>query len=136
SESKIGLFAAMAIGIGGMIGAGIFSILGVVAKASGTAMWLSFIIGGLVALLSNLLVREARRPLSLDRRRHRVSRKGLWRRCLQRGHQLVLVDRVRDRAGALRSGVHMLRADVSAAALTFMDFESDQCRNRFGVHRC
>jgi len=52
STSKIGLFAAMAIGIGGMIGAGIFSILGVVAKASGTAMWLSFIIGGLVALLS------------------------------------------------------------------------------------
>jgi len=42
----------MSIGIGGMIGAGIFSVLGVVAQASGTAMWLSFIIGGLVALLS------------------------------------------------------------------------------------
>jgi amino acid transporter len=42
----------MAIGIGGMIGAGIFSILGVVAQAAGTAMWLSFVIGGAVALLS------------------------------------------------------------------------------------
>jgi amino acid transporter len=42
----------MSIGIGGMVGAGIFSILGVVAQASGTAMWLSFIIGGVVALLS------------------------------------------------------------------------------------
>ena len=52
SASRIGLFAAMAIGIGGMIGAGIFSILGVVAEAAGTAMWLSFVIGGVVALLS------------------------------------------------------------------------------------
>jgi amino acid transporter len=52
SSGQIGLFAAMAIGIGGMIGAGIFSILGVVAQAAGTAMWLSFVIGGAVALLS------------------------------------------------------------------------------------
>ena len=51
-RGRIGLFAAMSIGIGGMIGAGIFSILGVVAQASGTAMWVSFLIGGFVALLS------------------------------------------------------------------------------------
>jgi len=50
---RIGLFAAMAIGIGGMIGAGIFSILGVVAQASGGALWISFAIGGVVALLSS-----------------------------------------------------------------------------------
>ncbi len=42
----------MSIGIGGMVGAGIFSILGVVAEASGSAMWLSFTIGGLVVLPS------------------------------------------------------------------------------------
>jgi amino acid transporter len=35
-----------------MVGAGIFSILGVVAEASGAAMWISFLLGGLVALLS------------------------------------------------------------------------------------
>lgn len=35
-----------------MIGAGIFSILGVVAEASGAAMWISFLIGGIVALFS------------------------------------------------------------------------------------
>ncbi len=34
------------------MGAGIFSILGVVAEVSGTAMWLSFVIGGIVALFS------------------------------------------------------------------------------------
>jgi amino acid transporter len=48
----ISLAAAIAIGIGGMIGAGIFSILGVVAKASGAAMWISFLIGGIIALFS------------------------------------------------------------------------------------
>lgn len=49
---RIGLLAAMAIGIGGMVGAGIFSILGVVAEVSGSAMWLSFLVGGVVALFS------------------------------------------------------------------------------------
>jgi len=44
--------AAISIGIGGMVGAGIFSILGVVAQAAGNAMWLAFAIGGVVALLS------------------------------------------------------------------------------------
>src|SRR3990172_1276528 len=49
---QIGMAAAVSIGIGGMVGAGIFSILGVVAEAAGNAMWLAFAIGGVVALLS------------------------------------------------------------------------------------
>jgi amino acid transporter len=49
---EIGMLAAVSIGIGGMVGAGIFSILGVVAHAAGNAMWLAFAIGGVVALLS------------------------------------------------------------------------------------
>jgi amino acid transporter len=52
ANSTISLPAAIAIGIGGMIGAGIFSILGVVADAAGSAMWLSFLIGGIIALFS------------------------------------------------------------------------------------
>jgi amino acid transporter len=51
-SGQIGMTAAVSIGIGGMVGAGIFSILGVVAQAAGNAMWLSFAIGGVVALLS------------------------------------------------------------------------------------
>jgi amino acid transporter len=51
-SAQIGMVAAVCIGIGGMVGAGIFSILGVVAEASGNAMWLAFAIGGVVALLS------------------------------------------------------------------------------------
>ena len=48
----VGLVAAVSIGVGGMIGAGIFSILGVVAQVSGPALPLSFAIGGVVALLA------------------------------------------------------------------------------------
>jgi amino acid transporter len=52
SSEKISFLGAVSIGIGGMIGAGIFSILGVVAQAAGSGMWLSFLLGGIVALFS------------------------------------------------------------------------------------
>ena len=48
-KADIGLVAALSIGVGGMIGAGIFSVLGVVAGISGAALPLSFAIGGVVA---------------------------------------------------------------------------------------
>lgn len=51
-SEKISFLGAVSIGIGGMIGAGIFSILGVVAQAAGSGMWLSFLLGGVVALFS------------------------------------------------------------------------------------
>jgi amino acid transporter len=51
-SGQIGMVAAVSIGIGGMVGAGIFSILGIVAQAAGNAMWLAFAIGGVIALLS------------------------------------------------------------------------------------
>jgi len=51
-RADIGLVAALSIGVGGMIGAGIFSILGVVARVAGSAMPLSFAIGGVVAGLA------------------------------------------------------------------------------------
>lgn len=50
--AQVGLVAAISIGVGGMIGAGIFSILGVVAGVSGAAMPVSFLIGGVVALFA------------------------------------------------------------------------------------
>jgi amino acid transporter len=52
SANQIGFAAAVSIGIGGMVGAGIFSILGVVAQVAGNAMWMSFAVGGVVALLA------------------------------------------------------------------------------------
>jgi amino acid transporter len=51
-SGQIGMAAAVSIGIGGMVGAGIFSILGIVAQTAGNAMWLAFAVGGGFALLS------------------------------------------------------------------------------------
>lgn len=51
TKKSIGLWSAVSIGIGGMIGAGIFSILGISAQIAGHAIYLSFIIAGLIALL-------------------------------------------------------------------------------------
>ena len=49
---SLGLYAATSIGVGGMIGAGIFSIFGTAVKISGNAVYVSFIIAGIVALLN------------------------------------------------------------------------------------
>ena len=50
SRKSIGLVAAVSIGVGGMIGAGIFSILGVGAEIAGNAVYISFMLAGMVAL--------------------------------------------------------------------------------------
>ena len=47
----IGIWSAVAIGIGGMIGAGIFSILGIATTIAGNLVYISFIFGGAIALL-------------------------------------------------------------------------------------
>ncbi|WP_052286168.1 APC family permease [Methanococcoides burtonii] len=53
AESKsMGLWSATSIGVGAMVGAGIFSIFGVVTQISGDAVYISFIIAGTVVLLS------------------------------------------------------------------------------------
>jgi len=44
--------ATWAMAVGGMIGGGIFSVLGVITQAAGKWAWLSFIIAGLIALIS------------------------------------------------------------------------------------
>lgn len=51
TQAKMGLWSAVSLGIGGMIGAGIFSILGVAASLAGGAVYLAFLLAGGVALL-------------------------------------------------------------------------------------
>lgn len=46
----MGLVEVVAIGIGGMVGGGIFSVLGLTVQIAGGGAYLSFIVGGLVAL--------------------------------------------------------------------------------------
>lgn len=50
STSKLGFQATWSMAVGGMIGGGIFSTLGVVIEIAGAWAWLSFLVAGLIAL--------------------------------------------------------------------------------------
>lgn len=52
STKPIGLWSAVAMGIGAMVGAGIFALLGEASRISGSAVYISFVIGGVIALFS------------------------------------------------------------------------------------
>lgn len=50
SKSKLGFNATWSMAVGGMVGGGIFSTLGVVISIAGAWAWLSFTVAGLIAL--------------------------------------------------------------------------------------
>jgi amino acid transporter len=50
-KQKITLMGAVFIGIGSMVGAGIFALFGEAGAIAGAAVWASFLIGGIIALL-------------------------------------------------------------------------------------
>ncbi len=52
SKKPIGFWSAVSMGIGAMVGAGIFALLGEATSIAGSAVYLSFIIGGIIALFS------------------------------------------------------------------------------------
>jgi len=52
SSKPIGFWSAVSMGIGAMVGAGIFALLGEASAISGSAVYISFIIGGIIALFS------------------------------------------------------------------------------------
>jgi amino acid transporter len=51
-NKAFGLWSAVFLGIGSMVGAGIFVLLGEAGAITGNLVWISFILGGVVALLS------------------------------------------------------------------------------------
>ncbi|ADV46233.1 APC family permease [Nitratifractor salsuginis] len=51
-KKAFGLWSAIFIGIGSMVGAGIFIVIGEAGAIAGNIVWLSFIFGGIAALLS------------------------------------------------------------------------------------
>ena len=50
--SEVSFWSAVAMGIGAMVGAGIFALLGQAGLIAGSAVWISFVAGGIIALLS------------------------------------------------------------------------------------
>lgn len=52
SSGGLGIAALVSIGIGGMVGGGIFSVLGLTVQVAGAGAYLSFVVGGTVAALT------------------------------------------------------------------------------------
>ena len=51
-KKAVSFWAAVSMGIGAMVGAGIFALLGQAGQIAGSAVWISFFLGGIIALLS------------------------------------------------------------------------------------
>ncbi|MCB9100722.1 MAG: amino acid permease [Anaerolineales bacterium] len=52
TSEQVSLFGAIAIGVGGMVGGGIFAVLGLAVELAGGAVPISFLIAGLIALVT------------------------------------------------------------------------------------
>ena len=57
-KRTLGLWDVLMFGVGGIVGAGIYAIIGQAAGLSGNMLWLSFIVAAVVALLSGLSYAE------------------------------------------------------------------------------
>src|SRR6478609_4185376 len=52
SSKKFGFNATWSMSVGGMVGGGIFSVLGLIVQTAGQWAWLSFVIAGVIGFIS------------------------------------------------------------------------------------
>lgn len=57
-ERNMGLFAATTIGVGALMGAGVYVLIGLAAGAAGPSVWISYLICGGLAFLTTLMFAE------------------------------------------------------------------------------
>ncbi len=57
-KRSIGLFQAITYGVGLILGAGIYVIIGDVAAIAGNAMWISFVLAALIAIVTGFSYAE------------------------------------------------------------------------------
>ena len=81
--------SAAFIGVGAMVGAGIFALLGAAGEVAGAAVWISFLIAG-GSPPAGLLVRQVRGALSVGGRPARVRRPRVRRRPRHRHHRVAV----------------------------------------------
>ena len=64
-ERTMGLLGATTLGIGALMGAGIYVLIGLAAEKAGPAVWLSYLICGLLSLLSVYVFGELSRRVPI-----------------------------------------------------------------------
>ena len=57
-KKELGLFEVTLAGIGVILGAGIYALIGIASGIAGNALWLSFVIGAVIAMLTGLSYAE------------------------------------------------------------------------------
>ena len=85
------------IGVGAMVGAGIFSLLGAAGEVAGAAVWISFLLAGGVAMLQGYSFAKFGARYPVGRRAARVRRPRVRRRPHHRRHRLAGPRRQRHR---------------------------------------
>ena len=65
-ERTIGLFGATTIGVGALMGAGVYVLIGLAAGVAGPSVWISYVICGGLAFLSTLLFAELARLVPIS----------------------------------------------------------------------
>lgn len=65
-ERTIGLFGATTIGVGALMGAGVYVLIGLASGVAGPSVWLSYIICGILAFFSTLLFMEMARLVPIS----------------------------------------------------------------------
>lgn len=65
-ERTLGLFGATTIGVGALMGAGVYVLIGMAADAAGPAVWISYTITGALAFLTTLLYAELARMVPMS----------------------------------------------------------------------
>ena len=116
-DGKMGLWAVVAIGVGGMVGGGIFAVLGLAVQLAHGGTPVAFALAGMVALLTAYSYAKAFRRLSESRRHGQLPGPRVRRRDVHRQPERVAVAELRGDAVAVRVRIRQLRRDVSAAGL-------------------
>lgn len=65
-ERTIGLFGATTIGVGALMGAGVYVLIGMAAGVAGPSVWISYILCGILAFLTTLLFAEMARLVPIS----------------------------------------------------------------------
>ena len=70
------LRGAVFLGVGAMVGAGIFALLGEAGTVAGAAVWVSFLVAGVVCGMLGYALVKLGRPVPVVRRAHHLSDRG------------------------------------------------------------
>ena len=109
-NKKIGLKEAMSIGIGGMVGGGIFAVLGLAVSLAQGGTPLAFLLAGVLTLLTSYSYVKLSQAFPDRGGTVKFVNRGFWQNSLQWRHQQPVVGQLYYHAGIICLGIWILCA--------------------------